>query len=288
MTSGSDLTPALYLVSTPIGAARDITLRALDILREAPVLVAEDTRTLRRLMEIHGIARDGRPILAYHDHSGTRMRDRIVAEIASGKAVAYASEAGTPLVADPGYQLVGAVHAAGLLVRAAPGASAVLAALAVSGLPTDRFFFAGFAPPQQKARETYLETLRDIPGTLVFYEAPTRIHEMLEACVRAFGAEREAVLCRELTKRFEERRAGRLQDLAADVAANPPRGEIVLLVDRGIAREPDEEEVSAALRAALSRATVKDAASEVATAFALPRRQIYQLALQLSSEDGAE
>lgn len=149
---GGPLDPGLYLVATPIGAARDITLRALDILAAADVLAAEDTRTLRHLMEMHGLRPGDRPLLAYHDHNGARMRPRILGHLEAGRSVAYASEAGTPLIADPGFQLARAAREAGHAVRAAPGASAVLAALTVCGLPTDRFLFAGFAPPQAAAR----------------------------------------------------------------------------------------------------------------------------------------
>ena len=159
--------PGLHLVSTPIGAARDITLRGLDLLAGADVLAAEDTRSLRRLMEIHGVPLKGRPLIAYHDHNGAQVRPRLIALLAEGKSIAYASEAGTPLVADPGFQLARAAIAAGHSVLAAPGASAVLTALAVGGLPTDRFCFAGFPPAQGAARKAWLAELAPIPATLV-------------------------------------------------------------------------------------------------------------------------
>ena len=162
--SGARLTPGLYLVATPIGNARDITLRALDVLAGADVLAAEDTRSARRLLEIHGVPLGGRALLPYHDHNGPRMRPRLLAEIEAGRSLAYVSDAGTPLVADPGYRLATEVVAAGFALTAVPGPSAVLAALAVAGLPTDRFLFAGFPPPQAGARRRWLEELQGRPG----------------------------------------------------------------------------------------------------------------------------
>jgi len=271
----------LYFVSTPIGAARDITLRALDILAGADVLAAEDTRSLRHLMSIHGLQPGERPLWAYHDHNGERMRPRILAALAEGRSVAYASEAGTPLVADPGYQLGRAAIAAGHPVFAAPGASAVLAALAVSGLPTDRFLFAGFAPPARAARRSWLSDLARVPATLVLYESPKRIQELLEDLVPIFGTDRRAALCRELTKRFEEVMRGSLGELADRLAGQPVRGEIVLVVDRAPVADAAPEEIEAALRAAMATMTVRDAAATVAEALGLPRRAVYQAALKL-------
>ena len=166
--------PGLHLVSVPIGAARDITLRALDVLAGADVLAAEDTRSLRRLLDIHGVALGDRPLVAYHDHNGDRVRPRLLADLAGGRSVAYASEAGTPLVADPGFRLAAEARDAGVPVRAAPGASAVLAALCVAGLPTDRFLFAGFPPPKRVARRAWLAEAGEAAATLVLYESPKR------------------------------------------------------------------------------------------------------------------
>ena len=194
LTDPAPLDPGLWLVSTPIGAARDITLRALDVLGQAQVLAAEDTRSLRHLMQIHGISPGGRPVLAYHDHNGARMRPRLLAELAAGRSVAYASEAGTPLVADPGYQLVRAAVAAGHPVHAVPGASAVLAALAVAGLPTDRFAFMGFPPAQAGLRKTWLAEIAAIPATCVFYESPRRVARLLAEMAPVFGADRPAAV----------------------------------------------------------------------------------------------
>lgn len=273
--------PGLHLVSTPIGAARDITLKALDVLAGADVLAAEDTRTLRHLMEIHGVAINGRMMLPYHDHNGAEMRPKILGLLAEGKSVAYASEAGTPLVADPGFQLAREAIAAGHTVLAAPGASAVLCALTVSGLPSDRFLFAGFLPPKSQARKTTLRELAGVPASLIFYESPNRVAATLADMAEVLGADRQAALCRELTKKFEEVRRGRLADLALALKETDVKGEIVLIVDRGAERQATQVEIEAALRNALLTLSSKDAATAVANAFGLPRREVYQMALAL-------
>ena len=275
------LAPGLYFIATPIGAARDITLRALDILASAEVLAAEDTRTLRHLMEIHGVALGGRTLLAYHDHNGDAMRPRLIRALAEGKSVAYASDAGTPLVADPGYQLARAAIAAGFPVLAAPGPSAVLAALTVAGLPSDRFLFAGFAPPTAGPRARFLAELATVPATLVFYESPKRVGKILGEMVASFGAAREAVVCRELTKRFEEVVRGTLGDLARDFANHVVKGEVVILVDRERGGQVDAAVMEEALVVALKGLSVKDAAAQVAANLGLPRRDVYQVALRL-------
>ncbi len=276
----SPLPPGLYLVATPIGAARDITLRALDILASANVLAAEDTRTLRRLMGIHGIPVGGRPLLAYHDRNGATMRPRLLGMIGEGKSVAYASEAGTPLVSDPGFGLVRSARAEGLAVTSSPGPSAVLAALAVSGLPTDRFLFAGFPPTSRGARMTWLRELQSVPATLVVFESPRRIHRLLSEMADVFG-EREAAVCRELTKRFEEVMTGSLGELATRTAARVLKGETVLVVGRSQPDGPvaDLDEI---LVSALAGMSVRDASESVAKALGLPRRQVYREALRLT------
>jgi len=260
-------------------------LRGLDILRDADVLAAEDTRTLRHLMEIHGIALDHRPLVAYHDHNGEVARPRLLRALEEGRSVAYASEAGTPLVADPGFQLGRAALAAGYRVHAAPGPSAVLAALTVSGLPTDRFLFAGFPPNTASARRKWLAEFSAIPATLVFYESPKRVKEMLADLVTVFGEARQAAVCRELTKRFEEVKRGTLAELAAELAESPIKGEIVVLVDRARGRQFGPEDLEAALRDRLDRMSVKDAAAEVAEALGLPRREVYQKALEIAKDE---
>ncbi|MBP9950427.1 MAG: 16S rRNA (cytidine(1402)-2'-O)-methyltransferase [Cypionkella sp.] len=273
------LPAGLHFIATPIGAARDITLRALDILATADVLAAEDTRTLRHLMEIHGVALGERQVLAYHDHNGEAMRPRLIKALKEGKSVAYASEAGTPLVADPGFQLARAAIAEGLTVLSAPGPSALLCALTVSGLPSDRFLFAGFAPPTKAARQKFLQELAGVQATLVLYESPKRINQMLADLVQCLGGERYAAVCRELTKRFEEVSRGTLAELAEQFAAREVKGEIVVLVDRAAERVADGLEVGAALEKAMQNMSMKDAAAAVAEAFGLPRREVYQMAL---------
>ncbi len=277
------LDPGLYFVATPIGAARDITLRALDILRDADVIAAEDTRTLRHLMDIHGIALGDRPLVAYHDHNGERIRPRLLTALSEGKSVAYASEAGTPLVADPGFQLSRAAIAAGHAVRTAPGPSAAIAALTVAGLPSDRFLFAGF-PPTGGARRKWLADLAAVRATLIFYESPKRVGDLLTDLRDTLG-NRQAVVCRELTKRFEEVTRGPLADLAAGFADRDVKGEIVVLVDRGEEQAADEDTVDDAMRKALAQMSVKDAAQAVAEAYGLQRRAAYQLALKIGGEE---
>ncbi|MFB2593860.1 16S rRNA (cytidine(1402)-2'-O)-methyltransferase [Paracoccus sp. p4-l81] len=275
------LAPGLYFVATPIGTARDITLRGLDILRDADAIAAEDTRTLRHLLEIHGIALNHRPLIAYHDHNGAAVRPRLMALLEQGKSVAYASEAGTPLVADPGYRLAQEAIAAGLPVTSAPGPSAVLAALTVSGLPSDRFTFAGFAPSTHSARMAWLEELAAVPSTMIFFESPRRVGEMLNDLCERFGSERPAAVCRELTKRFEEVRRGTLAELAASYAETPPKGEVVIVVGRPLPVVIGTDDIIAALRDRLGQMTRKDAAAEVAQMLNRPRREVYQIALTL-------
>ncbi len=279
------ISAGLYFVATPIGSARDITLRGLDLLAGVDVIAAEDTRTARKLLEIHGVPLRGRTVLAYHDHSGAAMRARIVGEIAAGRSVAYVSEAGTPLVADPGYALGRAVIEAGLPLTAAPGASAVLAALTVSGLPTDRFLFVGFLAAAKVQRETEIAALRDLPFTLIFYESPKRVSEMLYGLCEIMGGSRTGVVCRELTKRFEEVTRGTLAELAAAFEGRAVRGEIVVIVGRAGATDVVTADVEFALREAMKTMRVKDAAILVAGAMGLPRRQVYQTALAMEVKE---
>jgi len=280
-----DLAPGLYLVATPIGAARDITLRALDVLAGADAIAAEDTRTARKLMEIHGVAVAGRPLLAYHDHSKDSARTRVLRLIEEGKSVAYVSEAGTPLVADPGYQLARAAIAEGLPVTTAPGASAAIAALCLSGLPSDRFLFAGFAPQSRAALKTWVAELAPIRATLILYESPRRIHKLLDVLADGLGGDRRVAICRELTKHFEEVLRGSIDDLRDRIADRTLKGEIVVVIDKGDAVETDAETLDDALRQALVGQSVKDAAAMVAAATGLPKRQVYQAALQLSRQE---
>jgi 16S rRNA (cytidine1402-2'-O)-methyltransferase len=278
------LTAGLYLCAVPIGNARDVTLRTLDILASADVIAAEDTRSTRKLMEIHGISIGNRPMVAYHDHSTATVRDRLLAAVKEGKSLAYVSEAGTPLVADPGYKLGVDMRAAGLPLTAAPGASAVLAALTVSGLPTDAFHFAGFLANTTTARRSGLEGLKDLQATVVLYESPKRIHAMLSDLSDVLGEGRNVVICRELTKKFEEVLTGTVADVLDQIDGRTLKGEIVVLIDRGDVAVMNEDDVREALMSAMQTMRVKDAATAVAGATGMARRDVYQLALSLKAE----
>jgi 16S rRNA (cytidine1402-2'-O)-methyltransferase len=276
-----EIAPGLYLVATPLGNARDITLRALDLLAGADVLAAEDTRSLRRLMEIHGVALGDRPLVAYHDHNGDRARPRLMAALEAGQSVVYASEAGTPLISDPGFDLMRTALQAGFACTTAPGPTAVVAALTLSGLPSDRFLFAGFLPNTSGKRKTALAEFVGVPATLIFYESPKRLGAMLRDAAEVLGPDREAVVCRELTKKFEERCAGSLADLSTRYSEETPKGEIVVLIDRGVGAVTDQATLDEALQDALTRMSVKDAATEVSKIFGVPRREAYQRAMAL-------
>jgi len=278
---GRALACGLYLVATPIGAARDITLRALDVLAGADVLAAEDTRVLRRLMEIHGVALAGRRILPYHDHNGAGQRPRLLAALARGESVALTSDAGTPLVADPGYRLVREAAGAGFPVTAVPGPSALLAALSVSGLPSDRFLFAGFPPARAGARAAWLDEILAVPATVVIYESGRRLPGLLTELAARGSAGREAAICRELTKRFEETRRATIAALAAASAGEGPRGEIVLVLGPPAPAAAGPDEIEAALREALTRMPLRDAAAEVARNLGAGKRDVYQMGLSL-------
>ncbi|KIN74832.1 16S rRNA (cytidine(1402)-2'-O)-methyltransferase [Sulfitobacter guttiformis] len=278
------LAPGITFVGVPIGTARDITLRALDVLASADMLVAEDTRSLLKLMDIHGISLDGRKITALHDHSKAGDVERLIASAQGGKSIAYASEAGMPLIADPGFELSRAAALAGVAVTCAPGPSAVLTALTLGGLPTDAFHFTGFLPSSKAARLSALEGLRDVRATLVFYESPKRLGAMLRDAQTALGGGRNAAMCRELTKKFEEIRRGTLEELAEFYASTTPKGEIVVLVDRGDLEKINTADLEEALSAALNELSMRDAVDLVAKAHALPRRQVYQVALELNSK----
>ena len=277
------VSPGLYVVSTPIGNLRDITLRALDILSAADEVLAEDTLVASKLMSAYGIKARLSP---YHDHNGAERRPQILSRLADGGRIALISDAGTPLISDPGWKLVHDALEAGHKVHPVPGASALLAGLVASGLPSDRFMFAGFLPPKSGARKTALETLRHVPATLVFYESGPRLAESLADLAAVLGEGRQAAVTRELTKMFEETRRGTLASLSEHYrTSGPPRGEIVVLAG------PPEEKVStpgdldAALRDALATMPTKEAATSVAEALGLPRREVYQRALQLKSGD---
>jgi len=276
------LAGGLYLVATPIGNLRDMTLRGLEILAAADLVACEDTRVTRTLFNHYGLSA---PLTPYHDHNADAARPRIIEKIAAGGAVALVSDAGTPLISDPGYRLVRAVHEAGLTVTAAPGASAALMALTVAGLATDRFFFEGFLPAKSGARRTRIAELARIPSTLIFYESGPRIAEALTDLSEGLGA-RDAAIGRELTKLHEEVRRGTLEALARDYAQGAEtRGEFVIVVAGPSAPMAiGADEIDALLRAALARVSVKDAVAEVATATGEPRRAVYARALELTKD----
>jgi len=273
----------LYLVATPIGNLADITLRALEVLAGCDVIACEDTRVTRKLTERHGIATALTP---YHEHNAAEARPKILARLARGEAVALVSDAGTPLISDPGYKLVRAAQDAGHTVTAIPGASSVLTALTVAGLPTDRFFFEGFLPPKQAARQKRIAALANIPATLVLFESGPRLADALADLAEGLGP-RAAAICRELTKLHEEVRRGDLATLARDYAAGgETRGEIVLVVAPPADAETHVADVDDMLRQALARVSLKDAVGEVALASGRPRREVYQRALELTKGNG--
>ncbi len=272
----------LYIVATPIGNLGDITVRALATLAAADAILAEDTRTSKVLLKAYGIST---PLIAYHEHNAAQVRPQILSRLKQGQALALISDAGTPLVSDPGYKLVGDLVSEKLPLTAVPGPSAVLAALVVAGLPTDRFFFEGFLPPKAGARRQRLHELAQIPGTLVFFESPRRMAECLGDMAAVFG-NRAAVMARELTKHFETVRRGTLDDLGREFADAPtPKGEVVLLVGPPGALDSGSAEASLdeKLLAALATYSLKDAATIVSQASGLPRRRVYARAIEIST-----
>ena len=273
----------LYLVATPIGAARDITLRALDVLNSADMLAAEDTRVLRHLMDIHGIPLRGRRILAYHDHNGNRARPALMAALADGASIAYCSDAGTPLVADPGYRLAVDAAEAGARVHALPGPSSSLVALSLSGLPSDRFLFLGFPPSTATARQTFLKTWTAVDSTLILFESPRRVNRTLTD-LAAIDPNRMTVIARELTKKFEEVIRGTARDLAADPRMATLKGEVVMVLDRPGETVVDEAQLDDVIQRHMASMSVKDAAREAAQELGLPKRDVYQRALALAGQ----
>jgi 16S rRNA (cytidine1402-2'-O)-methyltransferase len=277
--AASKPTPGLYIVATPIGNARDITLRALDTLRGADLIACEDTRVTRNLLTLYGISAT---VMACHEHNEAAAAGRIVAAAASGQVVALVSDAGMPLISDPGRRVLSAAIAAGVPVSVVPGPSAPLAALALADLPTERFLFGGFLPAKATARREAITALAIVPASLIFFEAPHRLVEALADLAALLGP-RPAAVVRELTKRFEEVRRGPLDELARHyAAAGPPKGEIVLVIGPpGPQAAPADADIDAALRAALRTTGVREAAAEVAARFGQPRRAIYARALAL-------
>lgn len=273
------LDPGLYIIATPIGNLRDISLRALDTLAAVDEVLAEDTRVARRLMDAHNIRAKLTP---YHDHNGAKRRPELLEKLARGGTLALISDAGTPMVSDPGWKLSHEALEAGHRVFPLPGASALLAGLVASGLPSDRFMFCGFLPPKSGARKKAASALATVPATLVFYESGPRLSECLSDLAESLGKTRDAAVARELTKLFEETRRGSLAELAQHYAeAGPPKGEIVVLIGPPDAVQADEATVDAALIEALKSQSVKQASAEIADVFGLPKRNVYQRALAL-------
>lgn len=280
--AATGLAPGLYLVATPIGNLGDIGLRALGVLAAADAIACEDTRVSRKLTGHYGIAT---PLTPYHEHNAAEARPKLLTRLAAGEAVALISDAGTPLISDPGYRLAREASAAGYPVTAVPGASSVLAALSVAGLPTDRFFFEGFLPPKEAGRQKRIAEIARIPATLVLFETGPRVAAALADLAQGLGA-RESSVCRELTKLHEEVRRASLGALAHDYANGAEtRGEFVIVIAPPAEQTADAEDVDALLRRALARVSVKDAVSEVASATGTSRRDVYQRALDLTKDD---
>jgi 16S rRNA (cytidine1402-2'-O)-methyltransferase len=271
------LAPGLYLVATPIGNLRDITLRALDVLNAADLVLAEDTRVSGKLMAAYGLKKK---LERYDEHAAERARPRVMAALAAGQRVALISDAGTPLISDPGYRLALEAIEQGAAVIPIPGPSAALAALTIAGLPTDRFLFAGFPPPKSAARRTFFEELAPVRATLIFFEGGSRLAASLADMAAVFGP-RPAAVARELTKLYETAVRGPLDQLAADPRFADPKGEIVVVVGPGTEAAATATDAKAALAEALTRLSPADAASEVARALGLPRRELYRQAHDL-------
>ncbi|MBL4616992.1 MAG: 16S rRNA (cytidine(1402)-2'-O)-methyltransferase [Robiginitomaculum sp.] len=281
--SSANLPTGLYLVATPIGNLRDITLRALDVLANADFILAEDTRHSRRLLDRYNLQT---PMRSYHEHNADKVTDNILQALQEGKAVALISDAGTPLVSDPGFKLVQAAITADLPVIPIPGASAVLTAISASGLPTDKFLFAGFTPAKSSARIKFLQNLKNTPASLVFFEAPGRVLRSLEDMAKVFN-DRPAVLARELTKIHETFIRETITDLIAKLQGQKIRGECVILIGPAQEQLPSlsESQIDAGLLEAISRIGTKAAANEIAQVSGRPMREMYQRALQLKNKD---
>lgn len=271
--------PGLHVVATPIGNLGDVTVRALAVIANADRLYCEDTRQSLKLLARFGIARR---LDTYHEHNAERERPRILTALEEGQSVALISDAGTPLISDPGYKLVREAIEAGHSVHVVPGASAVLAALSGSGMPTDAFHFAGFLPPRALARRERIGMLQRVPATLVLFEAPSRLAETLDDLARGLGV-RQAMVGRELTKLNEELRRGTLDELAAWARAGPVKGEIVIVIGPGTEAVSSDAEIIAALEPELHALSLRDAAHAVATQLGVSRKRVYDLALKLRS-----
>jgi len=279
-SDSSQLQPGLYIIATPIGNLKDITLRALDALKACDLIICEDTRVSGKLLSHYGIRK---PTLSYNDHNGEERRPQILETLAAGKCVALVSDAGTPLVSDPGYKLVREALACGIYVTALPGASSVLTALCLSGLPTDRFFFVGFLPAKKEACRKEIGSLAAIPSTLVLFESARRLPETLVLLQEIMG-DRPAAIAREITKLYEETRRGTLQELRDHYEKEgAPKGEVVIVIAPPLKKEVAGEDVNARLKWLLQSHSVKEAASILAEQTGLPRKEIYAMALKIKN-----
>jgi len=279
--TAAPLAPGLYLVATPIGNLKDITLRALETLAAADLVLCEDTRHTARLFAAYGIRTPRSPL---HEHNERERIEGVLNAIGAGKAVALVSDAGTPLLSDPGFPLVRAARGRDIPVYAVPGASALLAGLTVSGLPTDSFSFHGFLPPRTGARTNALMALAGRPETLIFYESPRRLAGTLADMAEVFGPDRNAAVALELTKKFERVAQGRLSEMAARFAAEPQKGEAVVLVAGAAAGEAaSAEDWQAALAQALETEPLRAAVDAVAARYGLRRKEVYDVALALKA-----
>jgi 16S rRNA (cytidine1402-2'-O)-methyltransferase len=276
---------ALYLVATPIGNLADITLRALETLTAADIVACEDTRVSRVLLERYGIRRR---TTAYHEHNAAEAGPKLIAALEAGQSVALISDAGTPLVSDPGYRLVGEALERGIRVVPVPGPSAALAALTACGLPSDTFLFAGFLPTKAGQLRSRLENLKGVPATLIFFESPRRLAGTLAAMTGTLGGERQAAIGRELTKTFEEMRTGTLADLAGHyAAADTPKGEIVVCVGPPLAAAEGPADIDRLLLSLAAEMPASKAAAEAARMTGRPKQALYRRLLELKSDDGA-
>jgi len=279
--SGSKARAGLYIVATPIGHAQDITLRALDLLRQADTLLCEDTRVTSKLLMIHAIPR--KKMMAYHEHNAEKMRPHVLQKISEGEIVVLVSDAGTPLINDPGYKLVRACAEQGLPYTCAPGASSVTSALVLSGLPSDRFLYLGFLPNKSSGRKKVLDEIKNVRATLIILESPRRVAASLKDMAEVLGT-REAAVTREMTKKFEEVRRAPLPELAQTYEDLSPRGEIVVVIGppNDIREITTDEDLDEMILAALKRLSVKDCVAELVEATGLPKRKIYNRAVELT------
>lgn len=274
------LTPGLYLIATPIGNLRDITLRALEVLAEVDVVACEDTRMTGKLLEMHGVKAP--KLIVYNDHNADASRKGILDMLAQGKRIALVSDAGTPLISDPGYKLVRDAQDLGMNVTSLPGANALLTALQLSGQPTDKFSFLGFLPAKEKARQDVLKEWRAVPGTLVAYETGPRLIDSLRDMALVLGGDRPAAVTRELTKMYEEVRRDTLDNLVRHYEeAGEPKGEIVVVIGPGEKTEITEDAIKERLSALLRDLSVRDAAAQVADEMGIPKKQAYEFAIIL-------